>query len=559
MENPMPERGPTNGALRAVSYLRKSTDRQEHSIDRQRSQVEPYARKQGYRLLREYADEGVAGDVFDRRPEFQKMLKAAQAREFDCIVVDEPSRLSRQDPVEFIEKVVAPLRHAGVRVDCVSTGLMDYTSLAGVILTTVAADKSSGESKNLSRRVLSRIADKAPKGVWVGGIVPYGLRAVQDGDYRKLVLGDEEEVRVVRFIFDAVANRGWSVGRVCKELTAQGVKPPAGNGYGRNKARGLWNRGTVRRVLGNRKCVGDLPWNETHQGKCTGWKGGREGALVQPDLPNKRTTRHGEADVIVVPDAIPALVGRDTFARAQRALAALRKDTNPKPGRGRHLLTHLLVCGDCDAWMVGTTKAGRRLYVCSSYQRHTSKACHYNQVGEAVLQAAILPVLNAAVLHPGRLDEIEAEVLRQFEAERASGEAERLQKRAAELAGLIGQGNRNLAVRPPDRLPGVVAQVRAWEAERQAAADRLAELENGADEAKALLAEARRQLRRLRGSLDGDDPEAVRAVLRELLVKVEVRYTHRKWPSGRARNTPRRVVITVRPGLGLSRLETSGT
>src|SRR5262249_31451932 len=145
--------------------------------------------KRGYDLLREYVDEGLAGDLFDRRPDFQNMLKDAQAHEFEYIVVDEPSRLSRQDPVEFIEKVVAPLRRAGVRVDCVSSGLMDYSSLAGVILTTVAADKSSGESKNLSRRVLSRIADKARQGIWVGGIVPYGLRAVPDGPYRKLVLG----------------------------------------------------------------------------------------------------------------------------------------------------------------------------------------------------------------------------------------------------------------------------------------------------------------------------------------------------------------------------------
>src|SRR5262249_18855397 len=85
-----------------VAYYRKSTDEQEQSIDRQRAQVERYAAARGYRLLREYTDEGIAGDIFDRRPDFQQMLQAAQHREFEVIVVDEPSRLSRQNPIELI-------------------------------------------------------------------------------------------------------------------------------------------------------------------------------------------------------------------------------------------------------------------------------------------------------------------------------------------------------------------------------------------------------------------------------------------------------------------------
>jgi DNA invertase Pin-like site-specific DNA recombinase len=444
----------TNGKPRAVAYLRKSTDKQEHSIERQRSQTTPYAHKRGYDLLREYVDEGLAGDLFDRRPDFQEMLKAAQAREFEYIVVDEPSRLSRQDPVEFIEKVVAPLRRAGVRVDCVSSGLMDYSSLAGVILTTVVADKSSGESRNLSRRVLSRIADKARQGIWVGGIVPYGLRAVPDGPYRKLVLGPEEEVRVVRFIFDAVANRGWSVGRICRELTARGVKPPAGNGYGANKGKGLWNKGTLRRMLRNRKYMGDLPWNETHQGKYSAWRGGAKGELIQSELPNHSVRRNSETDVVVVPDVIPPLVDRDTFSRVQRALQEARKDTNPRRGESRHLFTHLIVCGCCGAWVVGNSRKGRRGYVCSSYMRYGGSSCHYNTINEEPLKEAILRVLEADCLNPDRLDEIEAEMLRQLEEERASGEGGRLRKRAEELARQIEQGNHNLALLPPDRLAG---------------------------------------------------------------------------------------------------------
>jgi hypothetical protein len=41
----------TNGATRACLYLRKSTDEQEQSIDRQRDQVTRYAQRRGYQRV----------------------------------------------------------------------------------------------------------------------------------------------------------------------------------------------------------------------------------------------------------------------------------------------------------------------------------------------------------------------------------------------------------------------------------------------------------------------------------------------------------------------------
>ena len=46
---------------RAVCYYRMSTDRQEDSVERQRSQVLPYAEKNGYAVVGEYIDLGVSG------------------------------------------------------------------------------------------------------------------------------------------------------------------------------------------------------------------------------------------------------------------------------------------------------------------------------------------------------------------------------------------------------------------------------------------------------------------------------------------------------------------
>jgi DNA invertase Pin-like site-specific DNA recombinase len=564
------ERHSRNGSPpRAAHYYRKSTDRQEDSIDRQRDAVAAYARRRGYEPAGEpYVDEGIAGDVFDRRPAFQRLLKDAAAGKFDVIVMDEPSRLSRQDPIDLIELVVAPLRRSGVTLDTASKGPIDYGSLAGIIMMTVHAHKASEESMDLSRRVLGGIARRAKAGDWFGWMAPYGLRIIRDVDQatgkvlgRKCVLGPEEEVRAVRFVFEAVADRGWTLRRVCRELEARGARPPVGNGRGGNKAEGRWNPSTVRKMLTNRKYVGDMPWNEVHAGKYSFLEGGE---VRQHGTINRRVSRNGQADVVVVPDVLPAIIDRATFARAGAALALARQRTSPSGGAAHYLFTHLLVCGDCGSFMRGCPVHGKKGYLCARYKEYGSGACSRNTVREAQVKDAVMGHLLGEILSPQRLDEVEAEMERRIEAERKSGEADRLKGQVQALEKDIAQGNANLARLPADRLPGVIAQVRAWEGERAGLLARLDELESGAGQAKAVLGEARKQLWRLREALEGDDEEAQAAVIREVISKVEVRFTHER-TSGRRSATgqgrvlckPAGLVLYVRPGLGLSCLVTS--
>jgi DNA invertase Pin-like site-specific DNA recombinase len=561
----MPEKHHTSGDIRAALYLRKSTDEQEQSIDRQRDAVTRYAAGRGYHLTHEYVDEGIAGDVFDRRPDFQKMLAAAAREEFDVILVDEPSRLSRQNPIELIEKVIAPLRRSGTKIDTASKGPLDYESLAGIIMMTVHAHKSADEAVDLSRRVLGGMIKKAKDGLFYGWICPYGLRIIRTLDpdtgkvtARQCVLGPEEEVRAVRFIFDCMANRGWSLRHICRELEARGVRPPKGNGRGANKATGHWNSGTVRKMLLNRKYVGDLSWNETHVGKYSLWKGGK---VEQPAGVNRRVTRNDPADLIIVPDVIPPLIDRDTFARAGMALARQQKCTSSNGEDARYLFTRMLVCGDCGSFMRGQPIRAGKGYICARYKEYGTGACHRNTVTEARLWLTVLQALRNDILSPERLDAVEAEVERRLQAERSSGEAQRLQKRIAALDRDIAQGNARLVRLPEDRLPGVIAQIRNWEDERARLVSRQDELANGADRNKAIFAEARRQLWRLRESLEGGDTELQATVVREMLSKVEVRFGHerthgRRSPTGKGRNLskPARAVLHVRPGLGLTEL-----
>ena len=61
----------TNSKLRAVGYVRVSTEEQiqGHSLDAQRSEIERYCERNGCRLERFYADEGVSAPTDDIKPE----------------------------------------------------------------------------------------------------------------------------------------------------------------------------------------------------------------------------------------------------------------------------------------------------------------------------------------------------------------------------------------------------------------------------------------------------------------------------------------------------------
>jgi hypothetical protein len=483
------------------------------------------------------------------------------------LVADEPSRLSREDPDDFIADVRRPLKRAGVQVDTVTKGLQDWKTLAGLILAAIDAHKSSEEVRDLSRRVLGGMARLAREGRFFGWIRPYGLRVektidLQTGEIldRKCVFGPEEEVRAVRFIFDAVANRGWSLRRICRELEARGAKPPQGNGRGKNKAEGRWNPGTVRKILANRKYVGDLPWNTTHQGKYSEFEGG---AVQQSDTINRKTHRHAEEDWIVAPDIIPPLIDRDTFTRAQAALTASQKRTSPAAGF-QYLFTHALVCGDCGSFMRGQPVRGHKCYICAKYKEYGSGACHRNTVREATVLKSLVAVLLDSVLDPARLDAVEAEMTRQMEAERDSGGVDRLRRQIEALDRDIAQGNINLARLPEDRLAGVVATIRGWEKERDTLQARLGELESGTGESQHALAEARKQLWRLRDALEGGNLEAQAAVIREVVSRIEVHFKHEQTHGkrstkgkGRVLNKPAGATVYIQRGLGLSCLSSS--
>ncbi|MBD5118504.1 MAG: recombinase family protein [Clostridiales bacterium] len=222
------------------------------------------------------------------------------------------------------------------------------------------------------------------------GIVHYnyknflGYRKGSDGEPEI----DENEAPTVRRIF-ARYLMGQSVGQICKDLTADGLKTARGGTD--------WSDHTVRHILQNEKYMGDAILQKT----------------FTLDLFSRQQVKNeGQLPKYYVENAHPAIIDRDTFQRVQEEMArrsSLRKTSSKaKTEQGKHsgkyVLSGLLVCSECGSpyrrvtYMPGGQK--RFVWRCINRLEHGKRICkHAPTLEEPEVQAAVTAAMNEMFRH----------------------------------------------------------------------------------------------------------------------------------------------------------------
>jgi site-specific DNA recombinase len=520
----------------AVAYYRMSTDKQETSIDIQRAAVRQYAEKNGINIRREYIDEGISGDATVRRLDFQRMIEDAKRKaDFTKILCWDMDRFGRFDPLEA-GYWVQPLRMAGVILETVAQGVIDWETFQGRLMFTVQQEGKHQFLADLSRKCMTGQLEGARRGDWLGGAPPYGYDSVDRPGRpptarkwpRMLAPGDRQKIEVVRWLFKTYAERDVSLRWLADELHRRCVLSPRGTP--------LWAPTTIRGILKRREYVGDLDWGQVF---CGGYHGLENGQIVRKGrkvLNSKgrrpKSIRMKPDDFIIVKGCHEPLIDRAVWEVVQAKLTDRQKHTNPETGGGTWLLTGLLVCGHCGSSMVGTTNTvrtnnpGTRVLICCGYHTYGLRRCHRHQVREKQMVDLLIRKLQQDFLNPDNLERLREEIRRQVEeaSERDPVLVRDLKAQIADLANKIATGNRNMALAPPDMMAGIAAAVREWRDESDRLTAELERLQQGTDKTdlEEQVDAAERMLWRLREAVNGAEPSEVRAVLRELVVKVEL-------------------------------------
>jgi DNA invertase Pin-like site-specific DNA recombinase len=236
---------------RCAIYTRKSTehnlDLAFNSLDAQREACEAYIKSQaheGWKLVPTHFDDGGLSGASLERPALQSLLREVRAKKIDIVVVYKVDRLTRS-LADFAKLVELFDEH---EVSFVSvTQSFNTTSSMGRLTLNVLLSFAQFEREVIGERVRDKIAASKRKGIWVGGSVPLGYRAI--GKKLEVVA---QEADLVRQIFALYIDLG-SVGALARALDSQGVKPkPRQLANGQSKAAERYTIGPLAHMLKNR-------------------------------------------------------------------------------------------------------------------------------------------------------------------------------------------------------------------------------------------------------------------------------------------------------------------
>lgn len=504
--------------MRVATYVRMSTSRQEQSPEQQRAAILEHAKKHGHEIVAEYSDLGVSGTSVAKRHGFQRMHADALAGKFDRILCFDRSRFGRLDSLES-GRWIAPLRDAGVDLETVAEGVSNWNDFGGRVVDAVMAESKHAFAVDLARSTIRGLTAKAVEGRgYTGGVTPFGYRRVTRLDGRSRVSNLEIEPRnaaVVRKMFAAYIAPGGSLSGVARMLNEMGVQCSNGGE--------LWRRNSVERILRNRVYCGDAVWGRRASGKFFTRRNGTEIVQRKPFAKVTMTT------AIERMNAVPAIIDRDTFAKAQRLLEERKKQT--RAASAIQPLSGLVFCECCGRAL--HTDGANALRCPSSAATGKGKRCSSSRVPTQPLFDAVVDGLRDRLTPSalGRLEKAMRAAVRRRDDHRAVDLRAGLEARVRKLEAEIDAGASRILEVPRSLVGQLTKALEQKVAERDRLAAELAAANASGRkpvDAVGRLLEALRDVRRV---LAGADPATANAILRAAGVKVTTRPTSLRPPT----------------------------
>lgn len=259
--------------VRAAQYVRMSTEHQQYSTENQAEVIARYATDHGMEIVATYADDGKSGLTLGGRAELQRLLAEAESghADFSVVLVYDVSRWGRfldADESAYHEYVC---RRAGINVHYPAEQFVNDGSPMSTLVKAVKRTMAAEYSRELSVKVFAGQCRLIERGYRQGGAAGYGLRrqlVAMDGtskgllargqqksfqtDRVILVPGPEDEIVIVREIFDAFTSGGLSELQIAQLLNGRGVRTDLSR---------EWTRGVVHQLLTNPKYMGVNVYN----------------------------------------------------------------------------------------------------------------------------------------------------------------------------------------------------------------------------------------------------------------------------------------------------------
>ena len=347
-------------------YCRLSQDDgregESNSIVNQKALLNEYARKNRFKNLRFFVDDGYSGTTFDR-PAFREMEKMIENGEIGTVIVKDMSRLGRNYlQVGMYTDIVFP--ENDVRFIAINDNV-DSAVQTEFDMTPIRNFCNELYARDTAKKIKSTFKMKGESGKHLTTNLPFGY--IKDKDDKDKWLIDEPAAIVVRKIFDLCAN-GFGPLQIAKRLRAEEVLIPTayyaqrdGKLYERDPFN--WDQKTVAGILDRVEYLGHTVNFKT----------------TSKNYKSKKRIQNPPEKQMIFKNTHPAIISDELFETVQKIREGKRRPT----ATGKmSLLSGKVICADCKSKLHYCTTNGfearQDFFTCANYRSNMgSCSAHY--------------------------------------------------------------------------------------------------------------------------------------------------------------------------------------
>jgi DNA invertase Pin-like site-specific DNA recombinase len=484
-----------------------------------------------------YEDEGFSGGNTER-PRFKKMMADARARKFTAIVCYRLDRISRN--IGDFAKLIEELESQGIAFVSIKEQF-DTSSPMGRAMMYISSVFSQLERETIAERIRDNMHELSKTGRWLGGNSPTGY--VSEGVENVTIDGKVKkacrlklipvEAELVRQIFAKFLETN-SLSKTETYFLQNGIKTKTGKKFTRFAIRNILTNPVY--MVADADAYRYLTANEADLFADEAAFDGKHGVMAY----NRTIQKAGKSNKlrpmnewIVAVGKHEGLISGEDWIKAQGCLAQNRSKSYRKPRSNSALLSGLLFCAACGAYM--RPKTTKRLdahgelvfsYMCETKEKSRLHNCRIKNVNGNILDKAVCEEIK-------KLGGDSSEFIRQLELgkQKLIGNREEYEESLDRLRGSLAENEKEIAalVDSLSRASGtsaetyIVKQIEYLHQKGEALKHRVEDVESvtaGHALSDIEFDVIRQMLASFRDTLDSMDVEQKRAALRAFVKKV---------------------------------------
>ena len=363
------------------------------SIRNQKAMLLQYAMEQGWEVYNLYSDDDYTG-ADRRRPEFNRLLKDAEARRFDIVLCKTQSRFTRE--LELVEKYIHGLFPLwGIRfvsivdnADTANKGNKKSRQINGLV--------NEWYLEDMSENIRSVLTNRRQNGFHIGSFALYGYQ--KDPETKGHLIIDAEAASVVREVFSLFA-QGYGKTAIARMLNDRGIPNPTEykrlHGLCYRQPKGgtstLWTYASISGMLKNEIYIGNMV----------------QGKYGSVSYKTKQNRPRPKSEWYVVEGTHEPIIDRELWEAVQTRIA---ERTKPFSSGSIGLFAGKARCMNCGHALRSSKSRGRHYLQC---------ACRYAAPGSCTgafisvdkLEQMVLAELNRLAVEYLDRDALEREVV----------------------------------------------------------------------------------------------------------------------------------------------------